>query len=125
MAGDNLMQQIIKVIIPAYNEQNSIGNVIKDIPTAWVQEVIVVNNNSSDHTVPHAQQAGATVLQEPRQGYGYACLRGIAYIDQQVPPDIVVFMDADYSDYPEQLPEVVAPILGGGADLVIGSRAFR
>ena len=119
------MQQTIKVIIPAYNEQNSIGKVIRDIPQAWVQEIVVVNNNSNDDTVKHAQEAGATVLQEPRQGYGFACLRGIAYLEQQAqPPDIVVFMDADYSDHPEELPLVVAPIINDEADLVIGSRAL-
>jgi glycosyltransferase involved in cell wall biosynthesis len=119
------MQHTIKVVIPAYNEQNAIGRVVRDIPRQWVQEVIVVNNNSNDDTVRHAQEAGATVLQEPRQGYGFACLRGIDYLKQQaVLPDIVVFMDADYSDYPEELPQVVAPIINDGADLVIGSRAL-
>ena len=119
------MQQTIMVIIPAYNEQNSIGKVIRDIPRQWVQEIVVVNNNSSDDTVQYAQEAGATVLQEPRQGYGFACLRGIAYLGQQAqPPDIVVFMDADYSDHPEELPLVVAPITDNEADLVIGSRAL-
>ena len=119
------MQQIIKVIIPAYNEQNSIGKVIRDIPAAWVQEVVVVNNNSSDDTVQHAREAGATVLQEPRQGYGFACLRGIEYVSQQAEsPDIIVFMDADYSDHPEELPQIVAPIVEDKADLVIGSRAL-
>ena len=119
------MQHNIKVIIPAYNEQNSIGKVIRDIPTQWVQEVVVVNNNSRDRTVQHAREAGATVLQEPRQGYGFACLRGIDYVSRQAdPPDIIVFMDADYSDYPEELPQVVAPIVEGKADLVIGSRAL-
>ena len=119
------MQQNIKVIIPAYNEQNSIGKVIRDIPQEWVQEIVVVNNNSNDDTVETAQEAGATVLQEPQQGYGFACLRGIAYLDQQAqPPDIVVFMDADYSDHPEELPQVVAPIVNDEADLVIGSRAL-
>lgn len=119
------MQQIVKVIIPAYNEQNSIGKVIQDIPAAWVKEIVVVNNNSSDCTVQHAQDAGATVLQEPRQGYGFACLHGIEYVSQQPEtPDIIVFMDADYSDYPEELPQVVAPIVEEKADLVIGSRAL-
>ncbi len=118
------MQQDIRVVIPAYNEQNSIGKVIRDIPRDWVREIVVVNNNSSDDTVQHAQEAGATVVQEPRQGYGYACLRGIAYLSQRLPPpDIVVFMDADYSDHPEELPQVVAPIISDEADLVIGSRA--
>ena len=119
------MQQTIKVIIPAYNEQNSIGKVIRDIPRQWVQEIVVVNNNSSDATVQYAREAGATVLQEPRQGYGFACLRGIEYLGQQAPlPDIVVFMDADYSDHPEELPQVVAPIMSNEVDLVIGSRAL-
>ena len=119
------MQQTIKVIIPAYNEQNSISKVIRDIPREWVQEIVVVNNNSNDDTVETAQGAGATVLQETRQGYGFACLRGIAYLEQQAqPPDIVVFMDADYSDHPEELPLVVAPIINDEADLVIGSRAL-
>ncbi len=119
------MQQNIKIIIPAYNEQNSIGRVIQDIPREWVQEIVVVNNNSNDDTVRNAQEAGATVLQEPRQGYGFACLRGMAYLSQQAPPpDIVVFMDADYSDHPEELPQVVAPIINNEADLVIGSRAL-
>ncbi len=119
------MQQNIKVIIPAYNEQNSISKVIRDIPREWVQEIVVVNNNSNDDTVETAQGAGATVLQELRQGYGFACLRGIAYLEQQAqPPDIVVFMDADYSDHPEELPLVVDPIINDEADLVIGSRAL-
>ena len=125
MTQRKFMQQIIKVIIPAYNEQNSIGKVIRDIPRQWVQEIVVVNNNSRDDTVQYAQEAGATVLQEPRQGYGFACLRGIEYLGQQLPPpDIVVFMDADYSDHPEELPLVVAPIINDEADLVIGSRAL-
>ena len=119
------MQYTIKVIIPAYNEQNAIGNVLEDIPASWVQEIVVVNNNSSDQTAPRAQARGATVLEEPRQGYGAACLRGIAYLSEaSAPPDIVVFMDADYSDYGEELPQVVAPIIEGRADLVIGSRAL-
>lgn len=119
------MQKNIKVIIPAYNEQHAIGKVIQDIPRSWVQEVVVVNNNSSDDTVKYAREAGATVLQEPRQGYGFACLQGIDYIRQQtVTPDIIVFMDADHSDHPEELPQVVAPIVEDTADLVIGSRAL-
>ena len=116
---------VIKVIIPAYNEQNSIAKVLGDIPQVWVEEVVVVNNNSNDHTGLKAREAGATVLEEPRQGYGYACLCGIAYVSQQVvKPDIIVFMDADYSDHPEELPELVQPIIDNKADLVIGSRAL-
>jgi glycosyltransferase involved in cell wall biosynthesis len=115
----------IKVIIPAYNEQKSIAQVIADIPKKWVTEIVVVNNNSTDNTMEVAEKAGATVLRENKQGYGYACLCGIEYVSQQPKkPDIIVFMDADYSDHPEELPEVVQPIIDNKADLVIGSRAL-
>ncbi len=119
------MSQLIKVIIPAYNEQDSIAHVIKDIPTI-VNEVIVVSNNSTDNTEKNAKNAGATVLQENRKGYGYACLKGMEYIaDQNTKPDIVVFLDGDYSDYPEQLTEIVAPIINDNIDFVIGARVKR
>jgi len=119
------MDKNIKVIIPAFNEQNSIVKVIQDIPKEWVSEIVVVNNNSKDGTEKAAAEAGAKVLSEKRQGYGYACLKGIDYVSQQKPPpDIVVFMDADYSDYPEELPKLVQPILEDGMELVIGSRAL-
>ncbi|WKN41507.1 glycosyltransferase family 2 protein [Tunicatimonas pelagia] len=119
------MQNISKVIIPAFNEQNSVGKVIRDIPKEWVSEIVVVNNNSNDDTVRVAKEAGATVLEEPEQGYGNACLKGIAYISQQIEkPHIVVFMDADYSDYPEELPQLVQPIMDEKVDMVIGSRAL-
>ena len=112
----------IKVIIPAYNEADSIASVIKDIPEI-VSEVVVVNNNSTDHTARNAREAGATVLTENRMGYGYACLKGINYITQQSKlPDIIVFMDGDYSDYPEELSKVVRPIIENKVDLVIGAR---
>lgn len=117
----------ISVIIPAYNEENSIAHVISDIPTDLVQEVIVVNNNSSDNTPEIARAAGATVLDEPQPGYGNACLKGIAYVAAKPvseQPDIIVFLDGDYSDYPGELPQVVQPILEGEADLVIGSRVL-
>ena len=119
------MNQNIKVIIPAYNEQDSIANVIKDIPTI-VNEVIVVSNNSTDYTEQNAKNAGATVLKENRKGYGYACLKGMQYISEQnIQPDIIVFLDGDYSDYPEQLTEIVAPIINKNIDFVIGSRIKR
>lgn len=118
-------QPTIVVIIPAFNEENSVGRVIGDIPADLVQEIIVVNNNSSDRTAHEAAEAGATVLDERIQGYGRACLRGIAYAQQRQPrPDIVVFLDADYSDFPGEMPALLAPILTGTADLVIGSRAL-
>lgn len=119
------MEPIIKVIIPAYNEEDSIAKVINDIPKN-VDEVIVVNNNSTDKTEQNAKNAGATVLKENTKGYGYACLKGMDYISQQATkPTIIVFLDGDYSDYPEQLTEIVAPILNDDIDFVIGSRVKR
>lgn len=116
------MNTIISVIIPAYNEQDAIAKVIKDIPS-FVHEIIVVSNNSTDHTVKNAKNAGATVLQEPKKGYGHACLKGMHYIKQQATkPDIIVFLDGDYSDHPEQLPEIIAPILHQNIDFVLGAR---
>lgn len=116
---------IIVVIIPAYNEENSIAKVISDIPKGLVHEVIVVNNNSNDETEVNARAAGATVLREGRPGYGRACLKGIEYIKQLQPsPDIVVFIDADYSDRPEEMSMLVQPIINEGMDMVIGSRAL-
>jgi glycosyltransferase involved in cell wall biosynthesis len=115
----------VVVIIPAFNEENSVQRVIKDIPKSLVSEIVVVNNNSSDATSEKASAAGATVLHEPRQGYGFACLKGISYISDQHPkPDIVVFVDADYSDHPEEMPNLVAPIVEQGYDMVIGSRSL-
>ncbi len=115
----------IVVIIPAYNEENSIAKVIADIPKALINEVIVVNNNSNDDTYINARNAGASVLHEERPGYGYACLKGIEYIRLLQPsPDIVVFIDADYSDHPEEMPLLIQPIINEGMDMVIGSRAL-
>lgn len=112
----------IKVIIPAYNEADSIALVINDIPDI-VNEVIVVSNNSTDATEINAQKAGATVLKETNKGYGYACLKGINYISNQTEkPDIIVFLDGDYSDYPEELTKIIAPILNDNIDFVIGAR---
>jgi len=115
----------IVVIIPAYNEENSIAKVIHDIPAGLVHEVIVVNNNSNDATDINARNAGATILHEERPGYGYACLKGIEYAKQLQPlPDVVVFIDADYSDHPEEMHLLVQPILNERMDMVIGSRAL-
>jgi len=113
---------IIKVIIPAYNEESSIAHVIHDIPSI-VSEVIVVSNNSTDATEAVAKNASATVLSEKRKGYGYACLKGMEYLaSQDNPIDIVVFLDGDYSDYPEELTKIVAPILNEDYDFVVGAR---
>lgn len=116
------MKPAIKVIIPAFNEADAIGRVIKDIP-AVADEIIVVDNGSTDTTSSGAKKAGATVLFEAKKGYGYACLKGLAYIEKQPQkPDIVVFLDGDYSDYPEDLNAIVSPLLNEGVDFVIGSR---
>jgi glycosyltransferase involved in cell wall biosynthesis len=113
---------IIKVIIPAYNEEDSIGKVIAEIPSI-VSEIVVVNNNSSDQTVAVAKDAGATVLDEVKKGYGYACLKGMQYIaNQQEKPEIIVFLDGDYSDYPGELTKIIKPIIKDNKDLVIGAR---
>lgn len=115
----------IKVIIPAYNEANSIANVINDVPD-FVDEIIVVSNNSSDDTEVNAKNTEATVLSETQKGYGYACLKGMAYIaNQEQQPDIIVFLDGDYSDYPEELNKIVDPILNDNIDFVIGARVKR
>lgn len=113
----------IKVIIPAYNEADSIPLVIKDIPDI-VNEIIVVSNNSTDETESNAKAAGATVLVENRKGYGYACLKGMAYVaEQNDKPDIIVFLDGDYSDYPEELTKIIQPILDNKVDFVVGARS--
>ncbi|MDG1730167.1 MAG: glycosyltransferase family 2 protein [Algibacter sp.] len=112
----------IKVIIPAYNEADSITHVINAIPNT-VNEIIVVSNNSTDNTEINAKKAGATVLKECNKGYGYACLKGMQYIaNQNEEPDIVVFLDGDYSDYPEELTKIVAPIINNDIDFVVGVR---
>ncbi|MCB0455257.1 MAG: glycosyltransferase family 2 protein [Aequorivita sp.] len=112
----------ITVIIPAFNEEASIGKVIAEIPE-MVSEIIVVDNNSIDTTAKVAKEAGATVLFEKNKGYGNACLKGLQYISQaKEKPDIVVFLDGDYSDYPSELTKIVAPILEDDIDFVVGAR---
>lgn len=116
---------IIKVIIPAFNEGESIPLVINEIPTDLVEEIVVVNNASSDATAEQARQSGATVVNQPIRGYGNACLKGIDYIkNSKLKPDIIVFLDADYSDSPAEMRQLVAPIIQDDIDLVIGSRAL-
>ncbi len=118
-----MTKSIIKVIIPAYNEQDAIANVINDIPEI-VDEIIVISNNSTDSTEENAKNVGATVLKEHRKGYGYACLKGMDYIAKNAKqPDIIVFLDGDYSDYPEQLTALIHPILKDNLDFVVGARA--
>jgi len=122
-----LKQAVIDVIIPAFNEERSIGLVLRDIPRGLVREVIVCDNASTDATARRAREAGGTVVHQARKGYGSACLKGIEYICNKAPsehPDIVVFLDGDHSDHPEQLAELIQPIVEEGCDLVIGSRAL-
>ena len=119
------LETIISVIIPAHNEADAIAKVIRDVPKS-VKEIIVVDNASSDATSKVAKEAGATVLFEPKKGYGYACLKGLRYLEQQQEQtDIVVFLDGDYSDYPEELEKLVAPIIDENIDFVLGSRTHR
>jgi glycosyltransferase involved in cell wall biosynthesis len=116
-------QPTIAVIIPAFNEEQSIGKVINAISTQLVQRIIVVNNGSTDNTVEVAESAGAIVLTENRKGYGWACLAGIDFLRND-PPEIVVFLDGDFSDFPEEIPVVIQPILKEEMDMVIGSRVL-
>lgn len=117
------MKQNIVVIIPAYNEEKSIGKVIADLPEYLITEIIVVDNNSNDATSINASRAGATVLFQKLKGYGNACLKGLEYLkDRKITPEIVVFIDGDYSDYPEQLPILIKPIIENDFEMVIGSR---
>jgi glycosyltransferase involved in cell wall biosynthesis len=109
----------VSVVIPTHNEAQSIGRVLADLPADIVTEVLVVDSNSSDGTPEIASEMGARVLRETRRGYGRACLTGIANVRN---PDIVVFLDGDYSDRPSELPLLLAPIVKGGADITLGSR---
>jgi glycosyltransferase involved in cell wall biosynthesis len=109
----------VSVIIPAFNEEESIGRVLLALPQNLIHEIIVVDNNSTDNTAQVAREHGARVVAENRRGYGSACLKGIAELDN---PDIVVFLDGDFSDYPEEIVKLLAPIESGAMDFVLGSR---
>jgi glycosyltransferase involved in cell wall biosynthesis len=110
----------ISVVIPALNEEESIGLVLNDIPGNIVKEIIVVDNGSYDNTATVAENGGAIVIIEPLKGYGSACLRGISMLNKDT--EIVVFLDADYSDYPQDIHTIIKPIITGKAEMVIGSR---
>src|ERR1700746_1200601 len=109
----------VSVIIPTHNEAQQIGRVLADLPSNLVTEVIVVDSNSTDGTPEIAAKLGARVIPEPRRGYGRACLTGLAAANA---PDVVVFLDGDYSDRPSELPILLAPIIEGCADITLGSR---
>ncbi len=110
----------ISVVIPALNEEGSIGLVLNDIPRNIVKEIIVVDNGSHDKTTAIAKKNGANVIIEPMKGYGSACLRGMSMLNKDT--DIVVFLDADYSDYPQDIHTIIKPIITDKAEMVIGSR---
>jgi glycosyltransferase involved in cell wall biosynthesis len=114
---------VITVLIPALNEGETLPKVLRDIPQEVVDEVIVVDNGSTDNTASIAKERGATVLFEPRKGYGYPCLKGIEYLKGKN-PDILVFLDGNYSDYPDEIPLLIAPIIKEDYDLVLGSRVL-
>jgi len=121
------MHPRILVIIPAFNEAESIGKVVGDIPKGLTQEVVVVNNSSTDKTEENAKEAGATVIRENQKGYGFACLAGIAYAKEKQGadrPEIIVFIDGDYSDHPDQMGDLIRPIVDEDYDMVIGSRSL-
>lgn len=111
----------VAVVIPARNEESSLPFVLRSIPPGLVEEIVVVDNGSTDNTARVARDMGATVVEEKRRGYGSACLAGLENLKAH-PPDVVVFLDADFSDYPEEMPKLLSPILQDGCDLVIGSR---
>lgn len=118
----------IYVLIPAWNEEKSLPLVINGLPANWIKKVVVCDNGSTDQTAEVAKVAGAVVIHQPERGYGNACLAGMRYLEQlpsSEQPEIVVFIDGDFSDYPEELPKVVAPILNDKMDMVIGSRMMR
>jgi glycosyltransferase involved in cell wall biosynthesis len=114
----------IDVVIPALNEEASLPLVLAGLPRPPVRRIVVADNGSTDATARLAREGGAEVVAAARRGYGSACLAGLAHLRRTGPPDVVVFIDADYSDHPEELPAIVAPILAGTADLVIGSRVL-
>lgn len=113
------------MLIPAWNEEKALPLVLANLPKDWVRNILVCDNGSTDQTAAVAKAGGAIVISQPERGYGNACLAGMRYLTEMPAseqPDIVVFLDGDYSDFPEELPQIVAPILSDGKDMVIGSR---
>lgn len=116
------MSKAVDVVIPALNEERSLPSVLADIPRPPVRRIVVADNGSTDRTARVAREGGAEVVEASRRGYGSACLAGLDHLRRTGPPEVVVFVDADWSDHPEELPSLIAPILSDEADLVIGSR---
>ncbi len=114
---------MIDVIIPALNEEESLPLVLNEIPEGWVRRVVVVDNGSTDRTAEVAEDLGAIVIRENERGYGAACLAGLTFLAEK-PPQIVVFLDGDHSDYPSELPRLIEPILLDDVEMVIGSRTI-
>lgn len=117
----------VDVVIPARDEEASLPLVLRDLaalPEGTLRRVVVADNGSTDATAELARRGGAVVVEEARPGYGSACLAGLGWLRRNGPPEVVVFLDADYSDHPEELPLLVEPIARGAADLVIGSRVL-
>ena len=114
---------LVDVVIPALDEEEALPHVLAAIPSGLVRRVVVADNGSRDRTASRAREAGAEVVSEPRRGYGAACLKALAHLRAEQ-PDVVVFLDGDHSDHPEELPSLLAPISAGHADFVVGSRAL-
>jgi len=114
----------VAVVIPALDEEQALPLVLAELAPVGVERVVVVDNGSRDATAARALDGGVEVVQEPRRGYGSACLAGLAHL-RAAPPDVVVILDADHSDYPEELPLLVGPIVRGEADMVLGERVSR
>jgi glycosyltransferase involved in cell wall biosynthesis len=118
------MPILVDVIIPALNEEKSVGHVLRDLPKDMIRNIVVSDNGSKDQTAKVAQESGAKVVFQPLPGYGNACLKALEWISTQSPPDILVFLDGDYSDYPEEIKDLIQPIIKDDIDLVIGSRVL-
>jgi glycosyltransferase involved in cell wall biosynthesis len=124
-AASEKPRPITDVVIPVLNERRALPLVFADIPPGWIREVVVVDNGSTDGSAEVARGLGATVVHEPRRGYGQACLAGIRELAARPhPPDVVLFLDADHSDHADELPRILAPIAEGRADFVVGSRVL-
>ena len=113
------------ILIPVHNEEESLPHVLKDIPQPFIEHIIVVNNGSTDRSAEVAKENAAIVVNEPKLGYGQACLTGISFINKEIKPDILIFLDGDYSDYPEEVFQLCEKIEKEGFDMVLGSRTLN